>query len=302
MTEAMNHNNIPKQSFSLEGSFWDKQIDYCVYPVERNKKVLINIHGTFWNKSGTNGKYETFAENLQKGGISTVIYGSSRNSKIDENIDDNYERKKASFEGKTFEHELTDAREALKYTIENSEKFLWVAPEELEITLNGNSLWGILAFYLAKDFPQVKSISTVGTGLRLKKSDAPILSSLPNTHELRKIISIFSGRYTMHQAWEDEVFSSETYDELYNEVNSTEKNRVQYTGVNHSFRKIKDTNSTKPYEKVLERTQALTNWEELTSRIIDLESEIGEARKVLSGTLKKIFDTESPWDTEDYIG
>lgn len=265
-----------------------------------SKKVLINIHGTFWNKSGTNWKYETFAKNLQDSEISTVIYGSSRKSEIDETIIDDYERKKASFEWKTFEDELADAREALRYTIENSQRFLGVEPEELEITLNGNSLWGILAFYLAKEFPQVKAISTVGTGLRLEKSDVPILSTLPDADGLREVVSDFWGRYTMHQALKDDTFSPEAYDELYNAVNSEERNRVQYTGVNHSFRKVWDIDSIKPYDKVLERTKALVNGEELINRTVDLESEIWQAREVVSEDLKSILTPHSDDDEINY--
>ncbi len=292
---------LSKQSFSLEGSFWDKQIDYCVYPVMGSKKVVVNIHGTFWNKSGTNGKYDTFAENLQGNGISAVIYWSSRKSQIDEAITDNYERKKASFEGKTFQDELTDAREALRHTIDNAQELVWVAPDELEITLNGNSLWGIFAFYLAKEFPQVKAISTVWTGLRLEKADVLILSTLPDADELRDVISYFSGRYTMHQALRDETFSPETYDELYNAVSSEEKNRVQYTGVNHSFRKIWDTDSTKPYEKVLQRVKALVAEEKLVNRTIDLESEIWQVREVVSEDLKSILIPHSDGDEINYV-
>lgn len=302
MSKLEKSKNSPKQSFSLEGSFWDKKIDCSVYPKMGSKKVVVNIHGTFWNKSGTNGKYENFAEELQDAEVSSILYGSSRKSEIDWSISDNYERKKASFEGKTFEDELADAREILRHTIENSDKLLWVPSQELEITLNGNSLWGILAFYLAREFPQIRAISSVGTGLRLEKSDVPILSSLPDSDELQKVVSEFSGKYTMHEALNDRTFSFEAYDELYNTLSTTNKNRIKYTGVNHSFRKVWDTESTTPYEKVLERLMVLIDDKELIDRTIDLESEVGKAREIVPEELKRIFGPEKPWDEENYVG
>lgn len=293
--------NIPEIPLSLKGSFWDKEIAYSAFPVMGNKKVVINIHWTFWNQHGTNGKYHNFATQLQTSGISAVTYGSSRKSEIDDSIVDSYERKKAHFEGKTFEDELSDARAALQHTIENSMELLWVPSEELEITLNGNSLWGILAFYLAQDFPQITDISSVWTGLRLEASDVPILSSLPNPESIREVASKFTGNYSMHQAGSDSVFSPKAYDELYQAV-TWEKNRTQYTGVNHSFRSVSGIQSEKPYEKVRERLAALVEWQELSDRTVDLESEVGQATEVLPGKLSSILSPHQPWEEESYIG
>lgn len=75
--------------------------------------------------------------------------------------DGSYEARMESFRGKTFEDELADARSVLADMVANSQRDFGISGDELEITLHGNSLGGIIAFYLAAEFPQVKAVVTV---------------------------------------------------------------------------------------------------------------------------------------------
>ncbi len=77
--------------------------------------------------------------------------------------DGSYESRMESFRGKTFEDELADARTVVADLVANSKRDFGVSANELEIALHGNSLGGIIAFYLASEFPQVKAVATVGT-------------------------------------------------------------------------------------------------------------------------------------------
>lgn len=282
MTETLNHNNPEKKSSILKWTFWDNAIDYSLYPAQRSKKVVINIHGTYGDKNGTNDKYEILAKQLQAASINSVIYASSRNSQIDTNISDSYEKKKSYFNWKTFKDELEDARRVIKQTLTIIHEELWVNNNQLEIIINGNSLWGIIAFYLASEFPQIKAISTVWTGIPSDKFDIPVLDTLPESTEIQEVISKFKGRCTMHQALADDVFSYDSYQDFYKSLTTSDKNIVSYADVGHSFRTVDGIASTQPYEKVLERLIELILWGDLQDRIIYLDNKVEKVKDVLS--------------------
>jgi hypothetical protein len=187
METSETHETLIK-SHMIEWTYWDKEIKINTFPVKWNKNVLINIHGTFWSLKWWNNKYLNFASKLQENSISNVVlYESSRKDlPIDNKITDRYKQKQAKFVWKTFLDELEDARRVIIDSIKNSEEVYWVNSEELEITLNWNSLGWILAFYLASEFPQVKNISTVWTWLRLDIKDVPILDTFPDIAELEE--------------------------------------------------------------------------------------------------------------------
>lgn len=118
---------------------------------------------------GSSGKYAELAKDIAGHELaSTMLYSSSRDWKRAGELDDSYDSKIATFQGKTFAEELEDARRVVADGISRARKRL-AEGEELEVTLNGNSLGGILAFYLAREFPEIKAIVTVGTGLRIEK-------------------------------------------------------------------------------------------------------------------------------------
>ena len=301
MKENLEHTNEPKRDLTLNWTFWERIISCSLYPVQWNTKVVVNIHGTYWNKDGTNGKYESFAEELQQNGISAVTYSSSRTSNTSSDIVDPYEKKKSQFIWKTFQDELEDARRVVQWVIQSAKEQLWVEPEHLEITLNGNSLGWILAFYLANEFTQVKAISSVWTWIRLEKTDVPILSSLPDAEEVKTFASRFTWRYIMHQAWADSVFSDESYKSLYAAVWSDQKAHIFYDSVWHSFRTADDNESIKPYETVRDEVVKLSWNQKISDMIVYLEKEVDASIDSFSKDLRSIL---VPYDEDeiDYVG
>ena len=133
-----------------------------------------------------------FTKNLAWYEVSNVVlYESSRkNIEINPSITDIYKQKQAKFIWKTFSNELQDVRNVINEIITNS-----VELDKLEITLNWNSLWGILAFYLAQEFSQVKTIVSVWTWLRLGIKNVPILDTFSNIEELTEKLQSFKWKY-----------------------------------------------------------------------------------------------------------
>ncbi len=252
------HETLTK-SHMIEWIYWDKEVKINTFPVKWNKNVLINIHGTFWSLKWWNNKYLDFASKLQENSISNVVlYESSRKDlPIDDKITDRYKQKQAKFVWKTFLDELEDARRVIIDSIKNSEEVYWVNSEELEITLNWNSLGWILAFYLASEFPQVKNISTVWTWLRLDIKDVPILDTFPDITELDEKLELFKWKFLMNYWNEDDVFTSDAFSDLYKKVWSEEKSFVHLLWVDHTFWKVWWEMSKKPYEEIFNNIHML---------------------------------------------
>lgn len=257
---------LTPKTHQIEWVYWDKIIKMNTFKVPNNNKIIINIHGTFWSMNWWNNKYLNFAQNLQNDEVANVVlYESSRkNIEIDSTITDRYKQKQAKFIWKTFTDELEDARRVLKDIIKNSQELFWIENENLEITLNGNSLWWILAFYLAKEFPQVKTIVSVWTWLRLEIKDVPILDTFPDIDELKEVLQAYNGKYVSYYWTEDDVFTKQSFFDLINLVWSEQKDKsqIEMIWVDHTFWKIAWEESPIPYKQVfLWHTTLIQTWE-----------------------------------------
>lgn len=240
-------------STKLEGSFGTEPIKMEILPVEGNPNIVINIHGTYGSLHGGNDKYLKFARNLQVNEVAnTVLYESSRNNTQLGNSEDYFEQKKIRFEGKTFDDELEDLRKIIKHCIRNSEKEFGVPSSKLEITLNGNSLGGILAIYLADEFPQVINISTVATGdnLNIDNDSLPILKYFPSPDKIAAKAEKFKGKVLIQQGSADEVFQPDSIKRLQNYFKNAKTGLVTFKDVDHTFGKVNDKESPKPYEEI----------------------------------------------------
>lgn len=168
--------------------------------------------------------------------------------------DGSYEARMESFRGKTFEDELADARTVVADMVANSERDFGTPSDELEITFHGNSLGGIIAFYLAAEFPQVKAIATVGTGLRLAATDVPILNTFPPVDEVRAKLAAFKGKFLMQYGTEDDTFSQEAFSDLYAAVTGAEeKTSLRYVGVDHPFKSVFGKKDSRVFAEVIKQ-------------------------------------------------
>ncbi|MCH2188769.1 alpha/beta hydrolase [Candidatus Gracilibacteria bacterium] len=288
--ETNNHNEILEQKTQLKGSYGDKVIAVSHFPVPGNNKVVINIHGTYGSGTGSNNKYLNFSGQLQQDEIAnSIMYKSSRVEMEDDANLGKYENKQRKFVGKTFSDELEDAKRVLVDTIKNSQERFGVPPEELEITLNGNSLGGIIAFYLASEFPQIKNISTVGTGFRKEKTNIPILNTFPEADELSKKIKDFSGKFMMHYGSEDNVFTPDSFRELYEGATSAEKSFVHLVGVDHSFGKVGGETSEEPYKHIYSNVSRLVKEGILSSGEDNLLSVVQDHQSTIEHDIDQVL-------------
>ncbi len=287
----MENNEKLMNTHIVEWVYWDGEIQLNSFPVVWNKNIVINIHGTFGSLTGSNNKYWNFAEKLQEQNIaSSVLYQSSRkNVPMDERLEDRYKQKQAKFIWKTFLDELEDARRVISSVINNSESEYWVPSNDLEITLNGNSLWGILAFYLANEFPQVKTISSVGTGLRLDIRDVPILDTFPSIDDLWPMLEGFKWNFLMQYGSEDDVFTKEAFKDLYKSVGSENKSFIHLLWVDHTFGKVGWDVSKTPYNEVFSHISQfiqswnLPSWEH--NLLWQVNKEVDEVKQVVDQAL-----------------
>ena len=258
------------ESHNIEGTYGDGIIQINTFKIENNPNVTINIHGTFGSMNGGSGKYRNFAETLATDWASNVVlYESSRKqAEIDPTTTDRYKQKQAKFIGKTFSDELEDTRRVLRDTIENSSSLFGIEKKDLIITLNGNSLGWILAFYLAQEFSEVKNIVSVGTGLRLEIKDIPILDTFPEFSELKEIIQAFRWKYLMIHGTEDDVFTLQSFVDLIDLVGSEEKDKtkIELTWVDHTFGKLNGEESTLPFKRVTDEVCNLLKEEIITEK------------------------------------
>ena len=278
----------------IEWVYWDKIIKINTFKVQNNNKIVINIHGTFWSLKGWNNKYLNFAQNLQNDEVANVVlYESSRkNIEIDLSIPDRYKQKQAKFIWKTFTDELEDAKNVLKDTIKNSKELFWIDSQNLEITLNWNSLWWILAFYLACEFPQVKNIVSVWTWLRLDIKDVPILDTFPDITELKQKLESFKWKYVSYFWTQDDVFTRQSFFDLINLVWSEQKNKsqVEMIWVDHTFWKIWGEESYLPYNSIfLWYKKFLKDWI-IVNESFDMNSELKVYKDKISSKIKGDFE------------
>lgn len=274
--ETKEYMNIQRQNHIIEWVYWDKEINISSFPCENNDNIVINIHGTFWSLTGSNNKYLNFAENLQQNQLSwSVLYASSRKKwEIDTTITDRYKQKQVRFIWKTFNDELEDARRVVMWVIENASKNFGIQREKLKITLNWNSLWWILAFYLASEFPEIKNISTVWTWLRLEIKEVPILNTFPNANEIIQKLQAFRWKFLMQYWDEDDVFTPEAFESFYKNVGTQEKSFLHMLWVDHTFWKISWETSSVPYKQVFESLKILLETWELVSGELNMHTEV----------------------------
>lgn len=132
---------------TLPGSFGDSHIDTNLLVQRSCDTLLVNIHGTFGNMNGTQGKYRRFAENIHAAGYSCALYSSSRIQNPQLLSTDPYVIKQAHFSGKRFDEEVEDARRVLQYVLSKLSEETGIAPADLKVQLiemNKNdlsSLW-----------------------------------------------------------------------------------------------------------------------------------------------------------------
>ena len=285
-----------KSETKLEGIFGNKEIKLETLAVPGNNKLLINIHGSYGSISGNNDKYRKLANSLQTIEASNVtLYESSRKDiDVIERSEDEFTTKKRRFEGKTFKEELEDLRKVIKHCLDNSQELFGISAEELEITLNGNSLGGILALVIAHEFPQIKNVSTVGTGLKLENTDEALLRTLPEPNELKDEMNKFKGKFLMQYGTKDDVFSDQSFTELYESID-TSKSLFKFEQVDHTFNHLDGKSSSRPYEQIFRNIEEL-----LEGRLIggsthlthedDEQQQEDDHKKTLDGVSKEIKD------------
>ena len=258
---------MKKIEFNLKWSFWEKEIKGVFYLVPWNKKVVVNIHWLYWSRKWTDDKYIKFVEKFQDKWISSSLFYSS--SRLNVENDDSlwkFENKQKKFFWKTFGNELDDAKIVLNYILKNSVDFLWIKQEDLEITLNWNSLWWMISFYLAEEFSQVKNISTVWTWAWLDLGQIPIIDTLPQTEIFLEKVSDFEWNFLMNEAWLDDIFTKEAYNKLFEASLKANKSRILFDWVDHSFKLLNWEKSVLPYEKIFKNVKNLVEKGKLVTK------------------------------------
>lgn len=270
-TQNMLANNLRNKIIinqTIEWTFWNKKINMEIYPIKWSNKVIINIHWTYWWMYWWNNKYKKLAENLQNEWVWNVIIFETSRKWIER--DWTYEKKVEDFKWKTFEEELSDCRSVIKYILDNSKEIFWIPAEQLEITINWNSLWWILALALASEFQQIKNISTVWTGMLTKDKEwLPFLEEYPDNEIINKRVEWFKGNLLLQYWTKDVLFKVEDFQELKWKLKSVKKMwEIKMIWVDHTFKYVNWELSEVPYKQIETNIKALIEWYIPTGEIV----------------------------------
>lgn len=261
------------QDIKLEGTFGTKQIDTEFFPVPNSPNLIINIPGIFETKDGYKGKFRRLAQTLQTQLIGNVVIFDS--SKLPLLSTDSPEQIIDQLKGKTFDQEIEDARRVIGYYVTNSRNLFGVEDKDLILTLNGNSLGGVIGLTLSGEFPQMQYLSTVGTGsrLNLKSAEWSALTQFPSPDQLKKFAENYRQKVMVQFGTEDEVFSSESIIELYRMFSNAQKSLCKFGYVDNSFNRLRDRYSVQPFNQVITNLELMIAEGSLSSGYISLTHE-----------------------------
>lgn len=212
---------------------------------KKNNKVLFNLHGLYGLSGDHNSKSRKLAEVVTKAGKAHVVnFNSSRDWGVFE--DGNWEKMKKAFEGKTFEQELQDAKDAVEVVVDQSQELFGINSKDLELYIVGNSLGGVVATCLAEYFKITKAIVLAGSETRTvfptKLTEKQILDNA----------SKFRGKVMLIQGSKDDVVPLEAGDALLLGYTSAKTKKLIVEGANHQFSKINGKDKRKAFNQYIE--------------------------------------------------
>lgn len=227
----------------LKGTF-GKKIIYCKFMRCKNSdNYFIFLHGSYG--SSFKDKYTFIAKKIVKSGLGNVfLYETSRNIYTfeDNEIVNDFEKYRKTFEGKTFEDELSDVKTAVKYVVDTL-----AVKKEAKIHLIGSSLGGTLSSYLIKPYKKyIKTIILLGSGITTKGKNQPILKTYPPKEKILENFRSFSGNLILFQGTNDTVVpSNEARRIITDSKNAKTRKLIVLKGVDHTFKFINGKNKEK---------------------------------------------------------
>jgi dienelactone hydrolase len=245
---TLNEKSVSIVQHTLESTFANNPIPVEVHAIKANKRVVVNIHGAFGGMYGS-GKYKSLASELTKRGTaSVVLYQSARHSK---------QTHTEPFEGKTFQHEVEDAKKVVQYLLTNAQELFGTDSTELEVTINGNSLGGMIAVVIAPEFYQIKNLSTVGAGSFSTNNEGPLLGSKPEQKEIQDILKSYRGKLLVQVGTRDYVIPLAASKDFIQQRNVERAVLCSFKDVDHTFKKVRGEESSMPYQQVIRNIQSL---------------------------------------------
>jgi hypothetical protein len=284
------------QTIILDWSYWDKKIFIEVWKTNyKNNNIIINIHWAFWK---INNKYRVFWEKLLKNNNSNVIlYSSTRLS--EDNYKNNrlteFEKKQKLFEWKLLKDEIEDWKVVINYILQNSKKLFWIKKENIIFTMNWNSLGWIIALELASIFKEIKNINIVWIGSSLDIKWTTLLDSYPDLISLSNLLKLFKWNILLNYSTQDIVFTEKSFNLFYDLLKNSNKSKIKFIWVDHSFKKINWESSKIPYLYIYNNVVDLLNWNLVSWEIDFLNINKKENIKINEKLLKKYFIEDKDW-------
>ena len=226
----------------LPGAFGELPARLRAYPGPGGNEVVVNLHGSYGNLEGSSGKYRAFAERVA--GCAHVVLCETSRLRAPRGAFEagSFAEKAAHFEGKTYADELTDARNLVRAVIAGAPTWFDVAPGELRLTLNGNSLGGFLGLQLAHELPCVRRLCAAGVGLREEVTAGnTLVQGMPSNDELAAMLGAFSGELLAAWGSEDDIFSRAQARRYFEAAAAERRHWLEYPGADHAFRAYQGT-------------------------------------------------------------
>lgn len=196
--------------------------------------MVIFFHGA--NSTTLQERYVNIAKRLITKNLGNcLLYESSRNISYSDYVKQklSFEEYVKTFEPKTFLQELQDAQNIIEYAIREE------TIQPIELHLVGISLGGIISSFLVKDYPQIKSITLIGSGSNVTVQNGSVLNNLPSEKQILKNYKDFSGLLFALHGTDDTIILPKSIEKVFATANNALDKELSFIkGADHRLRTI----------------------------------------------------------------
>lgn len=217
------------------GTFGTKKLYYSYIPSKKKSDVFyIFFHGSF--STTLKKRYFELANKLTEESIGNVLLFET--SRVIPAFDtkattDDFEKYRATFDGKTFADELADMQTLFAFFM----KTYVAKAKHPKVRIVGISLGGTLSSFLIPDYKDViTDIFYLGSGVTTKNRSLSLIADYPTKAQLLKHFAAYTGNITLIQGTADTTVPQEEAREIiFAAEKAQQRTLILLSGVDHRF-------------------------------------------------------------------
>lgn len=218
-----------------KGTFGKKELYFSYFPSKRKSNIFyIFFHGSF--STTLKKRYFELAKKLTEGSFGNVfLFETSRPIPAFDTkatIDD-FEKYRATFNGKTFADEVVDMQTIFEFFIQQ-----YVTKVRYpQVKIVGISLGGTISSYLLPKYNElITDIFYLGSGITTKNRGLSLIAGYPTRTKLLKHFSNYTGNITLVQGTADTTVPQEDAREIiFKSKKAQQRSLILLSGVDHRF-------------------------------------------------------------------